>query len=363
MEVRAAGAKGFGAFARDNLIAGSVVIEERALTEAYVVKNIPSQESSDTVVEVPSEDGSFRVDVDACRAKLEVLTPHRDRLMQLAYIEDEKHPMVRCTKLAVERMNSTCPDDDVKLLLICAVNSFDDGRIYVRASRLNHSCDANCEWEMREAGTLEVRTVREVEKDEELTISYLGPLRWLPACYRRQLLYETKGFFCDCPACNAPMDVLRRAPCFVCHPRERLLPMELLDASASGPIMHYATWTSGAFLCKCGARTGATEDEKQLSHRVMESVTSNDCTTWQHLEAMLLRTLGPEHGCTRVASLLFLRAQLSVLAEPRYAAHPLDTELFAKAKELKNWAARHSISHPTRVITALLTRCLKMRRS
>ena len=64
---------------------------------------------------------------------------------------------------------------------------------------LNHSCTPNCE-RVVEGGRLEVVTVREVVRGEELTISYTDLL--LPTVRRRAILATSKHFHCECERCE-----------------------------------------------------------------------------------------------------------------------------------------------------------------
>ncbi|KZT60083.1 SET domain-containing protein [Calocera cornea HHB12733] len=79
-----------------------------------------------------------------------------------------------------------------------------DGIFPVASRVFNHSCRPNCViiYEITPKGlVLEVKAVRRIAKDEELTISYVDPAIWLGA--RRSLLKMNYDFVCDCPKCVA----------------------------------------------------------------------------------------------------------------------------------------------------------------
>lgn len=74
------------------------------------------------------------------------------------------------------------------------------GAIFVRPSRINHSCLPNVEWQWNEAsGTFKLVVIRDIELGEELTISYVRAAAWRQTGKVR----ETQlSFPCDCPACQ-----------------------------------------------------------------------------------------------------------------------------------------------------------------
>lgn len=103
-----------------------------------------------------------------------------------------------------------------------------DGRtrhIFIGASRVNHSCTPNCDWEITYAtdsgrACLRIFTTREVSPGEELTIPYT---RILPdSTPRRQHeLLRTRLFMCMCEACKgekpaAHLRMLRREKQMCC---------------------------------------------------------------------------------------------------------------------------------------------------
>ncbi|CAE7576461.1 SET5 [Symbiodinium natans] len=85
---------------------------------------------------------------------------------------------------------------------------FGSQAIFVKASRLNHSCQPNAEWqvdavgEAKHAPTLSLRTKQRVKKGEELTIDYIRELPDLKQSERRKLLQQDYGFLCTCTRCT-----------------------------------------------------------------------------------------------------------------------------------------------------------------
>ena len=84
---------------------------------------------------------------------------------------------------------------------------FGSQALFVKASRLNHSCQPNAEWQIDAGGvgkripTLSLRTKQSVKKGEELTIDYIRELPDLVQSERRKLLQQDYGFLCTCTRC------------------------------------------------------------------------------------------------------------------------------------------------------------------
>eukprot|EP01012_Entosiphon_sulcatum_P040985 TRINITY_DN54741_c0_g1_i1.p1 TRINITY_DN54741_c0_g1~~TRINITY_DN54741_c0_g1_i1.p1 ORF type:complete len:292 (+),score=20.41 TRINITY_DN54741_c0_g1_i1:59-934(+) len=78
-----------------------------------------------------------------------------------------------------------------------------------RASGFNHSCDPNCRMTPGPEGSLVVRTLRDVQPEEELTISYvdLQTPEYNDAEARREHLLDTFRFACCCPRCVRELDL------------------------------------------------------------------------------------------------------------------------------------------------------------
>jgi hypothetical protein len=96
--------------------------------------------------------------------------------------------------------------------------------LYLYAAAINHSCDPNCcqTHSFIKASssigtavdspepTLCIRAVRDIEPDEELTISYIDTGK--PTWWRREELFTSYNFICQCNRC-ARLDLLE---CYAC---------------------------------------------------------------------------------------------------------------------------------------------------
>nr|XP_027309659.2 histone-lysine N-methyltransferase SMYD3 isoform X1 [Anas platyrhynchos] len=88
--------------------------------------------------------------------------------------------------------------------------------LYPSMSLLNHSCDPNCVI-VFEGYQLLLRSVREIQIGEELTISYIESL--MPTSERQKQLMRQYCFECDCHLCQdhekTPESVIREDKCYM----------------------------------------------------------------------------------------------------------------------------------------------------
>lgn len=87
-------------------------------------------------------------------------------------------------------------------------------------SKFAHSCAPNIGYSSiaAEDGALEYKLLRPVAEGELVCFSYLSDLLETPTNERRQLLMNTKTFWCACDRCNGP-DFCRCMPCPNCSAR------------------------------------------------------------------------------------------------------------------------------------------------
>lgn len=102
-----------------------------------------------------------------------------------------------------------------------------EGSLYERGSRLNHSCAPNCTCITLNRGDAERAfvTLRPVVAGEELTLSYLpSAMEVMGTVVRRRHLWLSRGFLCRCDRCSQPQDEVRQVACPECctaDPRRR----------------------------------------------------------------------------------------------------------------------------------------------
>lgn len=94
-----------------------------------------------------------------------------------------------------------------------------EGALYERGSRLNHSCAPNCTRVTLDRGDAERAfvTLRPVVAGEELTLSYLpSGMEVMGTVVRRRHLWLSRGFLCYCDRCSQPQDEVRQVACPEC---------------------------------------------------------------------------------------------------------------------------------------------------
>merc|ERR1712113_131772 len=74
--------------------------------------------------------------------------------------------------------------------------------VWLTPSFVSHSCFPTCSWNSDQDGTFVLSASRVIAAGEELTISYISQEDLdQPVSHRRELLAESKGFFCNCARC------------------------------------------------------------------------------------------------------------------------------------------------------------------
>eukprot|EP01012_Entosiphon_sulcatum_P053813 TRINITY_DN7412_c0_g1_i2.p1 TRINITY_DN7412_c0_g1~~TRINITY_DN7412_c0_g1_i2.p1 ORF type:complete len:436 (-),score=70.72 TRINITY_DN7412_c0_g1_i2:87-1394(-) len=79
--------------------------------------------------------------------------------------------------------------------------------VFLWGSKFNHSCVPNVRVNIDGSGTATWVALRDVSVGEHLVVSYLGHRTVWPTNLRREHLYITKAFVCQCPRCTAPHSV------------------------------------------------------------------------------------------------------------------------------------------------------------
>mmetsp|Transcript_21851 Transcript_21851/g.36172 ORF Transcript_21851/g.36172 Transcript_21851/m.36172 type:complete len:440 (-) Transcript_21851:1171-2490(-) len=101
----------------------------------------------------------------------------------------------------------------VMLYLRSKFNAFSDG-IFPLASYLNHSCMPNCDYR-RENGKMIITAIEDIDKGEEVSISYFGSVVWSQE-KRQKYLAERYLFDCACRRCSSPTDKERSLTALIC---------------------------------------------------------------------------------------------------------------------------------------------------
>eukprot|EP01117_Protostelium_nocturnum_P018282 TRINITY_DN7618_c0_g1_i1.p1 TRINITY_DN7618_c0_g1~~TRINITY_DN7618_c0_g1_i1.p1 ORF type:complete len:466 (+),score=121.22 TRINITY_DN7618_c0_g1_i1:129-1400(+) len=139
----------------------------------------------------------------------------------------------------------------IDLFCICGCNNaniadpemnYIGGGLYKEIARLNHSCEPNCVVVV-EGNVAKIRSIRRIENDEELTISYVEIAN--SKLIRNQKLLENFFFQCQCNRCidNPENNKL-----------ERTIESPLCLKCSSGGKPHFIPRNGDSFQCsKCGS--------------------------------------------------------------------------------------------------------------
>eukprot|EP00933_Yihiella_yeosuensis_P021709 TRINITY_DN17156_c0_g1_i1.p1 TRINITY_DN17156_c0_g1~~TRINITY_DN17156_c0_g1_i1.p1 ORF type:complete len:413 (-),score=63.98 TRINITY_DN17156_c0_g1_i1:194-1432(-) len=193
-EVKDLGLKGFGVVASEAISQGRCVLEEKPLF----------------VVEQAGEPSDWR------EADIEALISSCSREGQASFwnladshAEDPSKKTAKGIALtnsySLETSDSEDEDEDA------SEDAKSAAGVFAVASRFNHSCTPNLHAVWRPDLGADVRhALCDLEKDEELTISYLGLSDLLsPAAERRETLRKRWKFQCRCKACSLEGDALK----------------------------------------------------------------------------------------------------------------------------------------------------------
>jgi len=95
--------------------------------------------------------------------------------------------------------------------------------LFPTIAMINHSCSPNAVWgSTGKPSELEVRVTQPLKEGDEITVNYIGDRSvHLSPAQRREILEETWGFYCNCPACSEDKDEPIRLLLLQLQPRLR----------------------------------------------------------------------------------------------------------------------------------------------
>lgn len=199
-EIRRAGEKGLGVFAKTHISKGTRIFSERPLL---------------SISQTQTAGDLFAV------SRL-LSSKHRGDLLELSSHTTNELSILRWNQALWYTLKSTLSalsafslpkrislSEHVRILSIFRSNAFSLGStssiqqaVFARISRINHSCLPNSQGNFHEGlGMFNVHSTRDIEQDEELTLNYL-PERGALRASRQGSLKTGYGFICQCPACD-----------------------------------------------------------------------------------------------------------------------------------------------------------------
>jgi hypothetical protein len=211
-EVRSAGVKGLGVFAKSLIARGTRIFSERPLLAIRQDQNVEHIFAASQLFSAKD------------RAKLMGLSHYATKESSIIRWSQALKYTLKHTVLAIlgrvgspVGVGSAFPGirlkNHVTSLSIFRSNSFNlgSGSIFRQAlfpsiSRINHSCVPNAQGSFHNAmGKFNVHATRDIGVNEELTLNYLHE-RGAVRESRQKRLFDGYGFNCDCPACDLKLD-------------------------------------------------------------------------------------------------------------------------------------------------------------
>ncbi|GAN02388.1 SET domain-containing protein [Mucor ambiguus] len=132
----------------------------------------------------------------------------------------------------------------------------------------NHGCNPNTAFVGVSNGQLAFRTIRPVNKDEELVVSYID--LYSDRDERRLELLQSKHFWCKCKRCASPMEksvdrFLQGVVCTKCKEDVYIIPATSVEHLSKGSRNLYLE--QGSFKCgKCGFEASCDQVRKPLEN-------------------------------------------------------------------------------------------------
>jgi hypothetical protein len=194
-EIKPSPGKGLGVFATQDIPAGKVIVQDKA------------------VMQLPGGLSNLSLTEEAVVKALKKLSP-KDQARFLALHEGSRN--VPGKHLRIYKANLFMSPD-------FAGNGDMRSFIPLEMSRINHSCVPNSGWTDIN-GPVELLAMKNIRKGEEIFHIYNDGLHGMSNVHRDKVLYCYYGFHCTCPTCSQP-------------PEKRLI------HDARRNLIHYLSWT------------------------------------------------------------------------------------------------------------------------
>jgi hypothetical protein len=210
-EIKSAGLKGLGIFAKVFIPRGTRIFSEQPLLA------IRSGQSAGDIYSA-----SRSLSLEDKREFLRLSTHVTNELKIMRWSQAAWYTLKHTVSSIFKRRgkNGTVswpnPKEHVTILSIFRNNAFYLGNssefqqaVFPKISRINHSCVPNAQGNFHdELGKFNIHAMRDIEKNEELTLNYLQELGAARESRQARLL-GGYGFECECPACDLRLERAR----------------------------------------------------------------------------------------------------------------------------------------------------------
>ncbi|KAJ3356445.1 hypothetical protein GGF32_001470 [Allomyces javanicus] len=181
--------KGFGVVARQDLPAGTPIMDETALIMASPGGEEPLRAA--LLAQYPTMPAATQARIH----RLYSGVPNHDRLGPAPHTLSDAHAH------GTVRFNTFAPFDHVAMTTGSDASNVPTTGLWSSPSFLNHACNHNAFWHTPAPDRMVVRTVVPVTKGTELTIAYRNAHD--PFALRAQALHDRYAMTCMCPVCTA----------------------------------------------------------------------------------------------------------------------------------------------------------------
>lgn len=203
-EIKSAGLKGLGVFAKTFIPRGT-----RIFSEAPLLAISPGQNAGDIY------SASRSLSSDDRRRFLGLSTHVTNELKIMRWSQAVWYTLTHTLSSLFRRekgigaMSWPNPKEHVTIISIFRNNAFNLGAssafqqaVFPKISRINHSCVPNAQGNFHdELGRFNIHATRDIETGEELTLNYLQELGAAREV-RQERLMSGYGFSCECTACD-----------------------------------------------------------------------------------------------------------------------------------------------------------------
>jgi hypothetical protein len=201
-EVRQAGAKGLGVFAKARIPCGTRIFSERPTLAIGL-----GQGASD--IYTASRLLSFADRFKLLQLSSHIASPLLRWAQILGYTAKQLFLDLKPGPSAVFVPSRRSLREHMTILSIFRTNAFSleesskiHQAVFADVARLNHSCVPNAQGNFHDAlGCFNVHATRDIAAEEELTINYLPENGYMQEVRQKSLL-DGYGFACECPACD-----------------------------------------------------------------------------------------------------------------------------------------------------------------
>jgi hypothetical protein len=209
-EIKTAGLKGLGVFAKAFIPRGTRIFSESPLLAIRAGQNAGDIYSGSRLLSVEDKNRFLRLSSHVTK-ELSIL-----RWSQAAWYT-LKHTLISIFGRKGEgEVAWPNPKEHVMVLSIFRNNAFNLGKsseyqqaVFPRISRINHSCVPNAQGNFHDVlGKFNIHATRDIERGEELTLNYLQELG-AGREKRQERLLGGYGFACECPACDLKLETAR----------------------------------------------------------------------------------------------------------------------------------------------------------